>query len=150
LAARPTRGVFQVDGWGELNINVLYGALTGQVGDAATAGEWRLFVLGYHDRRNGVLKTDIGRLPRGTRIPLPCALKHSVATISVGSTRDAVHSTCSWGAPLKPARGEDSIGGIWLSGRLSCRCLPRRPRPNASHLRENCVRRRTPMTNAPW
>src|SRR5581483_3488260 len=31
LAARPTRGVFQVDGWGELNANVFYGALTGQL-----------------------------------------------------------------------------------------------------------------------
>ena len=41
LAARPTRGVFQVDGWGELNINVVYGALTRQVGGTANAGELR-------------------------------------------------------------------------------------------------------------
>ena len=38
VAARPTRGVFQVDGWGELNINVFYGAVTRQVGDATNAG----------------------------------------------------------------------------------------------------------------
>jgi hypothetical protein len=31
LAARPTRGVFQVDGWGELKANVFYGAVTGQL-----------------------------------------------------------------------------------------------------------------------
>ena len=31
FAARPTRGVFQVDGWGELNINVFYGGLTKEV-----------------------------------------------------------------------------------------------------------------------
>src|SRR5712691_5520676 len=58
LAARPTRGVFQVDGWGELNINVFYGAVTRQVGSEAHAGEWRLFGLAYHDGRDGVVKTD--------------------------------------------------------------------------------------------
>ncbi len=58
LAARPTRGVFQVDGWGDLNINVFYGALTGQMGGAKAAGEWRVFGLGYSDYRDGVVKTD--------------------------------------------------------------------------------------------
>lgn len=58
LAARPTRGVFQVDGWGDLNINVFYGAITRQVGQAAHAGEWRLFGLAYNDERDGVVKTD--------------------------------------------------------------------------------------------
>ena len=58
LAARPTRGVFQVDGWGELNINVLYGAITSQSGDATNAGEWRLFGLAYSDYRDGIVKTD--------------------------------------------------------------------------------------------
>lgn len=37
FGGRPTRGVFQVDGWGELNINVFYGALTGQVGGVRRA-----------------------------------------------------------------------------------------------------------------
>jgi hypothetical protein len=36
---RPTRGVVQMDGWGEININVFYGALTGQVGGRESAGE---------------------------------------------------------------------------------------------------------------
>ena len=58
LGARPTRGVFQVDGWGELNANVFYGALTGQVGGKSTAGEWRVFAIGYSDYRDNVLKTD--------------------------------------------------------------------------------------------
>jgi len=58
FAGRPTRGVFQVDGWGEVNINVFYGALTGQVGTRQSAGEWRIFGLGYQDLRDGVLKTD--------------------------------------------------------------------------------------------
>jgi hypothetical protein len=58
LAARPTRGVFQVDGWGELNANVFYGALTGQLPSRDGSGEWRIFGLGYSDYRDGVVKTD--------------------------------------------------------------------------------------------
>jgi hypothetical protein len=55
---RPTRGVFQVDGWGEMNINVFYGALTGQIGGKRSASEWRLFGLGYADERDNVVKVD--------------------------------------------------------------------------------------------
>lgn len=58
FGGRPTRGVFQVDGWGEIDINVYYGALTGQFGGKHSAGEWRVFGLGYQDLRYGVLKTD--------------------------------------------------------------------------------------------
>src|SRR5438094_941118 len=57
VAARPTEGVFQVDGWNELKINVYYGALTGQHGKYA-ATDWRVFALGYSDYRTGVVKTD--------------------------------------------------------------------------------------------
>jgi hypothetical protein len=58
LGARPTRGVFQVDGWGELNATVFYGALTGQMPGKSGSGEWRVFGLGYSDYRDGVVKTD--------------------------------------------------------------------------------------------
>jgi len=58
LAARPTRGVFQVDGWGEVNVNTFYGALTHESGGNANSGEWRLFGIGYDDERSGVLKVD--------------------------------------------------------------------------------------------
>ncbi|MBI2185984.1 MAG: alginate export family protein [Acidobacteria bacterium] len=58
FAGRPTRGVFVVDGWSGLDINVLYGAVTEQTGTGANAGEWRVFGLGYFDRRDGVVKTD--------------------------------------------------------------------------------------------
>ena len=57
VAARPTEGVFQVDGWAELKINVFYGAVTGQHGKYA-ATDWRVFALGYSDYRSGVVKTD--------------------------------------------------------------------------------------------
>jgi hypothetical protein len=69
LAARPTRGVFQVDGWGELNANVFYGALTGQLPGKGRSGEWRIFGLGYSDYRDGVVKTDNRALAARTADP---------------------------------------------------------------------------------
>lgn len=58
FASRPTRGVFQVDGWGETNMEVYYGALTHQFGGGENAGDLRVFGVGYHDGRDSVLKTD--------------------------------------------------------------------------------------------
>ncbi|MBI3939914.1 MAG: alginate export family protein [Acidobacteria bacterium] len=58
FGGRPTRGVFQVDGWGEANVNVFYGALTGQLSRPTAASEWRLFGLGYNDYRDRLVKTD--------------------------------------------------------------------------------------------
>jgi Alginate export len=57
-AVRPTRGVFQTDGWGEININVFYGAVTRETGSSGNAGEWRVFAMGYNDQRQTVLKVD--------------------------------------------------------------------------------------------
>ncbi len=58
FGGRPTRGVFQVDGWGELNCNVFYGALTGQITGRRSNIEWRAFGLGYSDYRDNVVKVD--------------------------------------------------------------------------------------------
>jgi Alginate export len=58
FAARPTRGVFQVDGMGELDIDVYYGAFALPVKSKNGAGELRVFSLGYIDHRTVVLKTD--------------------------------------------------------------------------------------------
>jgi hypothetical protein len=58
VAGRPTAGVFQVDGWRELAINVFYSAVTRQVGGGERAGEWRVFAFGYRDYRGAVVKTD--------------------------------------------------------------------------------------------
>jgi hypothetical protein len=57
VAARPTRGVFQTDGWGNLNTDFVYGAVSGQHNSKTHAGDWRLFGILYQDRRP-VLKTD--------------------------------------------------------------------------------------------
>jgi len=56
LAARATRGVFQVNGWGELDTDIFYAALTRPAG-RNNSGEWRVFALSYHDGRRA-LKTD--------------------------------------------------------------------------------------------
>jgi hypothetical protein len=58
VGGRPTQGVFQMNGWGELPVNIFYGALTGQSGGEHNAGEWRVFGLGYDDYRDNVVKTD--------------------------------------------------------------------------------------------
>jgi hypothetical protein len=58
LGGRPTAGVFDVNGWPELEINLLYGTLTGVAGVPRAGGEWRLFALLYDDRRRISGKAD--------------------------------------------------------------------------------------------
>jgi hypothetical protein len=58
LGARPTEGVFQVKGMGELDIDTYYGAYTRSVKTKKSAGELRIFGLGYIDHRTTILKTD--------------------------------------------------------------------------------------------
>jgi Alginate export len=58
VAVRPTEGVFQVDGMGELQIDTYYGAFTVPVESSHGAGQLRVFGLGYIDHRTLTLKTD--------------------------------------------------------------------------------------------
>jgi Alginate export len=58
FGARPTEGIFQVDGMKELDVEVYYGAFTRSVNTTQGAGQLRVFALGYVDDRNTVLKTD--------------------------------------------------------------------------------------------
>ena len=58
LGARPTRGVYQIDAMGELDIDLFYGAYTLSISRGKSAGQFRLFGLGYLDERSSVLKTD--------------------------------------------------------------------------------------------
>jgi len=57
VSAVPTRGVFQVDGWGWVKTPVTYVALTKEVEAGETHAEWRVFGIYYDDER-GVVKTD--------------------------------------------------------------------------------------------
>jgi hypothetical protein len=65
LAARPTRGVYQNDGMGEVHVDLFYGAYTLPVAFKDNAGEVRVFAIGYVDERGTVLKTD--NRPAGVR-----------------------------------------------------------------------------------
>jgi Alginate export len=58
LGARPTRGVYQIDAMGELKIDLFYGAYTLSIGRGNSAGQFRLFGVGYVDERSSVPKTD--------------------------------------------------------------------------------------------
>lgn len=62
IGATPTRGVFQVDGWGWNKVAFGYGAYTRQYGSGARASELRVMTLAYTDWRD-VLKTDNRPLP---------------------------------------------------------------------------------------
>jgi len=58
FAARPTEGVFQVQGMGELDVDTYYGSFTVPVGGRSSAGEFRVFGVGYIDHRVWIEKTD--------------------------------------------------------------------------------------------
>lgn len=58
VAARPTRGVYQVDGMGELDINLFYGAYSREFAAKGYSARARCFSIGYFDQRGSVLKTD--------------------------------------------------------------------------------------------
>jgi len=51
MAAVPTRGVFQVDGWGWMRVAFGYASATGQIQSKATHAEWRAFAIYYEDWR---------------------------------------------------------------------------------------------------
>jgi alginate export protein len=103
LSAVPTRGVFQVDGWGWVNTPVTYVALTRQVEIGKAKAEWRAFGIYYEDDR-AVVKTD----------NRPAAAKaHDFGGISIGTYGgDFILS-----APSENAGTFDLLGwGVWQSG----------------------------------
>lgn len=57
VAARPTKGTYQLDGMGEVNVNLLYASYTRGFPTRKTASEARIFAIGYFDERD-VLKVD--------------------------------------------------------------------------------------------
>lgn len=58
VAFRPTRGVFDVNGWGDLDVNAFYGAVTRAAGSKGHPAEWRLFTIEYDDYRSEPVKVD--------------------------------------------------------------------------------------------
>jgi hypothetical protein len=57
MAGRSTRGVWQADGMGEMDVDVLYAAYTREFPTARTDSHLRIFAMGYHDGRP-LLKLD--------------------------------------------------------------------------------------------
>jgi Alginate export len=59
VSAIPTRGVFQVDGWGWVKTPVTYAAITHEInnGEGQANAEWRVFGIYYNDSRD-IEKTD--------------------------------------------------------------------------------------------
>jgi hypothetical protein len=57
VGAIPTRGVFQVDGWGQLDVGLLYASANGFTNKGSHSSDWRVFGSYYQDWRK-VLKTD--------------------------------------------------------------------------------------------
>jgi hypothetical protein len=56
MAGRPTQGVFNMNANPELNVDIQYLAYSRS--EAHQRALWRMFALGYHDGRTGVVKTD--------------------------------------------------------------------------------------------
>lgn len=131
VGGRPTRGVFQVDGWGDLDTTIVYGALTRQTGGATNAGEWRVFALGYVDHRHDVLKVD-NRLLAARQ-----ADEESIAVSTVGGhylrrleTPGGVVDALAWGALQGGAWGAIShraaawAGEVGWQPRMAARVRP--------------------------
>lgn len=98
MGALATRGVFRVNGWGNLDTALGYAALTRQVPGKTSQLEWRLFGIYYQDWRD-VVKTDnrpaVLRLPDLDSIRLGTIGGHAIlATRTQAGTVDAL----LWGA----------------------------------------------------
>ena len=98
VSAIPTRGVFQVDGWGWVDTPITYAAVTNEVASGATHAEWRIFGLFYNDDRN-VLKTD--NRPAAVRAADHAGIDigtYGAHFISATTTRAGTFDVLGWGA----------------------------------------------------
>jgi hypothetical protein len=123
LAGRPTQGVFDVNGWPELKINVFYTALTRQISGDGHPVEWALFGLGYDDYRRGVIKAD-------NRPPTTVRRLSAAPTPTRSPSVPSAGTTCRWLAQ-RPDRLICSPG----VRRKSDRGVSRRSAPVRSPLR---------------
>jgi len=119
VGAVPTRGVFQVDGWGWNQVGFGYASYTHEWGSAHHTADTRFFVLEYDDWRPD-LKTDNRPLPlRRTdtgNIRIDTFGGHSIHAITTGAgTIDLVAwgavQTGRWGTQKQRAYAFDFEGG---------------------------------------
>jgi hypothetical protein len=120
VAATPTRGVFQTDGWGWNRAAFGYGAFTHEWGHGNHAADTRVFVLDYDDWRH-ILKTD--NRPAAVRagdmdnIRIETFGAHSLHAFSTkAGTIDALAwgavQTGRWGTQTQLAYALDFEGGF--------------------------------------
>jgi len=120
VGAVPTRGVFQIDGWGWNRIGFGYASYTHQWGSKGHAADTRFFFIEYDDFRH-ILKTDNRSL--GARradlanIRIDTFGAHSLHAIETGSgTVDILFwgavQTGRWGVQTQRASAIDAEGGF--------------------------------------
>lgn len=89
VAARPTRGVFDVKGWGDLDVGIAYAALTTRLPWSARAGgEARLFALHYDDARRTVATDNrplTARQADGDRVRVTTVGAHLLQLLPTGA-----------------------------------------------------------------
>ena len=120
ISAVPTRGVFQVDGWGWNRAGLGYSSYTHQWGSKRHAADTRLFFIEYDDFRH-VVKTDnrtlAARRSDLQNIRLETFGGHSLHAFETGSgTLDLLIwgavQTGRWGAQVQRAGAADIEGGF--------------------------------------
>jgi len=121
MSAIPTRGVFQVDGWGWVKTPVTYVALTREVELGKSRAEWRAFGIYYNDDRSvvktdnrpaAVRATDLGGINIGTYgghfiLSAPTSSSGTFDLLAWGALQNG-----SWGE-LKQRAGAAAIEGGW-------------------------------------
>jgi hypothetical protein len=120
VAAVPTRGVFQTDGWGWNRIAFGYGAYTREWGHGRHTADTRFFAIEYNDFRH-ILKTD--NRPAAVRkgdtenIAIQTFGGHSIHAVETApATMDFVFwgavQTGRWGTQTQRAGAVDAEAGI--------------------------------------
>jgi hypothetical protein len=103
MAALPTRGAFQVDGWGNLKTALAYYALSRVSNSTRVNGDYRIFGTYYHDWRR-VVKTD--NRPSAVR-------QQDLANIRIGSI--GAHALNTF--PTSAGTFDTMLWGLWQTGR---------------------------------
>ena len=121
VAALPTRGVFQTDGWGWNKVGFGYASYTHDWGHGNHSADTRVFAIDYEDWRDVVLKTDnrpaVVRKGDTANIHVQTFGAHSVHAFTTKSgIFDALgwvaFQTGSWGTQTQLAYALDFEGGF--------------------------------------
>ena len=105
VAATPTRGVFQTDGWGWNRIGFAYAAYTKEWGHGNHAADTRFFAIDYDDFRH-ILKTDNRPTRSRKAIRRTSTFRRGARTACTLSRRRRGRSTPWAGARCRRAAGE--------------------------------------------